>query len=88
MDVINSEIINSRDMFQMRDTTLDSATLTFMRISAQGTSPLTSRLSIDSVSIGLNGTVVHCTDVSNPMTSALTTIRITNTSQSELPITS
>ena len=86
VDVINSETINSRDMVQMRDTTLNSATLTFMRISAQGTSPLISALSIDSVSIDLNGTVVRCSDVANPMSSALTAIKTFDTSQSEIPI--
>ena len=85
-DVINSEIINSRDMVQTKITSLNSATITFMRTSAQRASPLISTLSIDSVSIGLNGTVVRCSDVANPMTSASTTIRIINTSQSELPI--
>ena len=83
VDVINSDIINSRDMFRTRDTPLDSATLTFMRISAQGASPLITRLSIDSVSIGFNGTVVRCSDVENPMTSASTTITIIDTNQSE-----
>ena len=85
VDVINSEIINSRDiMVRTKSTSLNSATITFMRTSAQGASPLTSTLSIDSVNIGLNGTVVRCSDVANPMTSASTTIRIINTSQSEL----
>ena len=82
VDVINSEIINSRDVVQMRDTALNSATITFTRISTQGASPLISTLSIDSISIGLNRTVVCCTDVANPTSSASTTIRI-NTSQSE-----
>ena len=86
VDVFRGETINSRDMVQMRDTLdpLNSATFTFMRISAQGASPLISTLSIDTISIGLNGTVVRCTDVANPMTSASTTIRIINTRQSEL----
>ena len=57
VDVINSEIINSRDMVQRIDTILNSATLTFMRISAQGASPLVSMLSIDLVGIRLNGSV-------------------------------
>ena len=82
VDVINSDIINSRDMFQTRDTPLDSAILTFMRISAQRASPLITRLTIDSVGIDLNGTVVRCSDVTNPMTSASTTIQIIDTSQS------
>ena len=85
VDVINSDIINSRDMFQTRDIPLDSATITFMRISAQEASPLITSLSIDSVSSGLNGTVVRCSDARNPMTSASTTIQIIDTSQSELP---
>jgi hypothetical protein len=56
-----------------------------MKISTEGALPLITRLSIDSVSIGLNGTVVRCSDVANPMTSASTTIQIIDTSQSELP---
>ena len=68
--------INSRDANQMRQIEVASATFTFVRISAQGASPLVSTLSIDSVSIGLNGTVVNCSDVSNPMISASTTIQV------------
>ena len=86
VDVINSEIINSRDIVQTKHTPLNSATLTFMRISAQGASPLVSMLSIDSVSIHLNGTVVRCSDIANPMTSASTTIQIIDISRSKLPI--
>ena len=86
VDVIYSEIINSRDIVQMRDTPLNSATLTFVRISAQGASPLISMLSINSVSIDFNGTVVRCSDVANSMSSASTAIKIIDTSQSELPI--
>ena len=55
---------------------VNSTTLTLRRISAQGASPLISTLSIDSVSIGLNGTVVNCMDPGNIMTSASTTIQI------------
>ena len=86
VDVFHGEIINSRDMVQMRDTPdpLSSATFTFTRISAQYALPLISTLSIDSVNIGLNGTVVHCTDIANTMTSASTTILIIDTSESEL----
>jgi hypothetical protein len=63
--------------------TVNSVTLTFMRTSTQGASPLVSTLSIDSVSINFNGTVIRCLDLSDPMTSAGTTIQIINTSQSE-----
>ena len=62
---------------------LDSVTFTFIRTSAGGASPVTSTLSIDSVSIDLNGTVVNCGDLSDPMMSAATTIQIIDTSQSE-----
>ena len=80
----NDQTINSRDGNQMTQVHLNSTLFTFMRTSAQGASPLISTLSIDSVSIGLNGTLVRCSDVANPMTSALTTIQIIDTSQSEL----
>ena len=63
---------------------VNSTISTYIRTSAQGESPLISTLSIDSVSIGFNRTVVHCSDVANPMTSASTTIRIIDISQSEL----
>ena len=58
---------------------------TFVRTSEQGaSSPLITTLSIDSVNIGLIETVVHCSDVANPMTSVSnTTIQIIDTSQSE-----
>ena len=68
--------INSRDANQMSQIEINSTTFIFTRYSAQGASPLVTRLSIDSVSIGLNGTIVLCSDVANPMTSALTTIQI------------
>ena len=72
------------DENQMRQRTINSSTFTFVISSAPGASSLISTLSIDSVSIGLNGTVVQCADVANPMTSASTTIQIIGTTQSEL----
>ena len=81
--VVNVQI-NARDIsMQMSEREVDSTTLTFMRVSAQFATPLVTTLSIDSVSIGLNGTVVRCSDVANPMLSASTTIQIIDTSQSE-----
>ena len=58
--------------------TVNSTTFTLRRISAQGASPLVSTLSIDSVSIGLNGTVVNCVDPTSSTTpsSESTTILI------------
>ena len=67
---------------------INSTTITFTRTSAQGASPLISTLSIDSVSISLNGTVVNCMDANNQMVSASTTIYIIDTSQCELDIKS
>ena len=84
MAVINDELINSRDANQMAQTVVDSVTFTFMRTSAQFASPLISTLSIDSVSIGLNGIVVRCMGAGNMTLSASTTIQIIDTSQSEL----
>ena len=47
---INDEPINSEDMLQMPEPTVNSlATFTFMRTSAQGDLPLISTLSVDSV---------------------------------------
>ena len=87
VDIINSRIINSRDPIQTSGTSLpiNSATITYSRTSAQGALPLVSTLSIDSVNIDLNGTVIQCSDVSNPMSLASTTVIIIDTSQSELP---
>ena len=79
-EVANAQI-NARDSMQISQREVDSATLTFMRLSAQGASPLVSTLSINSVSIGWNGTVVNCSDVENPMTSASSTIQIIDISQ-------
>ena len=84
--ITNIQQINSRDPHQMATEVINSTTITYMRISAQGASSLVSTLSIDSVSIALNGTVVRCSDVADPMTSASTTIQIIDTSQSELII--
>ena len=82
---INDVQINSRDPNQMPiQTVANSATFTFSRNSAQGASPLISTLSIDSVSIGLNGTVVHCSEIGNSGTLASSTIQIVDTSQSKL----
>ena len=83
VEATHSVQINSRDANQMSQRAIDSATFTFMRTSAQGASPLISTLSIDSVNISLNGIVLRCTDVTNPMTSASTTIQIIDTSQGE-----
>ena len=55
---ISDEPINSRDANQMAQTVVNSAMFTFNRSSACGASPLISTLSIDSVSIGLNGTLM------------------------------
>ena len=84
----NDQTINSRDADQMAQIVVNSATFTFMRSSAQGESPLIATLSIDSVSIGFNGTVVRCSDVANPMTSASTILQIIDTSQSQLLVVS
>jgi hypothetical protein len=76
--------INSGDASQqMSQRVINSTTFTFMRNSAQN-GPLVSTLSIDSVSIGLNGTVVHCMEIGGSMASASTIIQIINVSQSEL----
>ena len=80
---INDELINSIDDNQMSQTVVNSAMFTFARTSAQGATPLISTLSIDNVSIGLNGTVVRCMEAGNMMSSASTTIQIIDTSQSK-----
>ena len=70
--------INSGDTSQqMSQRLVNSTTFIFMRSSAQNR-PLVSTLSIDSVSTGLNGTVVHCVEVGGSMASASTTIQIRN----------
>jgi hypothetical protein len=68
--------INLRDDNQMAQIVVNSSTFTFTRTSTQRVLPLISTLSIDSVSIGLNGIVVNCSDVANPTTLASTTIQI------------
>ena len=66
--------------------TVNSVMFTFTKVSDPGASPLVSTLSIDSVSIGLNGTVVNCSDLSDSTTSAATTTQIIDTHQSEFVI--
>ena len=75
--------INSLDDNQMSQSTVNSSTFTFTRISAKRTLPLISMLSIDSVSIGLNGTAVNCSDVANltTLTQASTTIQVIDNSK-------
>ena len=68
---------------QMTQRTVNSTTFTFMRSSAQGASPLISTLSINSVSVSLNGTVVRCMEVGS-VTSDSTTIYIIELSNSEI----
>ena len=68
----------------MTERVVNYATFTFVRHSTQGDLPLISVLFVNSVSTGLNGTVVHCTDLTNQMTSASTTIQIIDISQSKL----
>ena len=87
-DIINDVPLNSIDVRQMpQPTAIDLATFTFMRTSAQGELPLITTLSIDSVNIGLNGTVVSCIDgrvqEENKLMPASTAIQIIDTSQSE-----
>ena len=74
---------NSRDRTQELQTqrTINSTTFTFMRISARGATPLVSTLSIDSVNIGLNGTVVHCLDARYLAPPASTTIYVSDISE-------
>ena len=73
--------INSLDDNQISQRVVNSSMFTFTRTSTERILPLVSTLSIDSVSIGLNGTVVNCSNVSNPMISASTTIQIVDISQ-------
>ena len=80
-EVTNSVLIDRSDDNQMKRRVVNSTTFTFMRTSAKDTLSLISTLSTDSVSIGLNGTVVRCTDVANPMTSASTTIQVIDISE-------
>ena len=57
--------------------TVNSTTFTFMRTSAQGSSPLVSTLVINSVGSTLNGTTVRCEDAETS-TTASSTIRLFN----------
>ena len=83
--ITNDVKVNSRDDSQMVQTRVNSTTITFTRISTQGASPLTSTLSVDSISTDFNGKVVRCINVANPMISASTTIQIIDSNQSESP---
>ena len=65
VDTTSSVQINALDANQMAQRLVNSSIFTFMRISAQRAQPLISILSIDSISIGLNGTVARCSAVSN-----------------------
>ena len=59
---------------------INSTIFTFTRTSAEDVLPLISTLSINSVGIALNGTLVHCMDANNPMTSVSTAIYIISVS--------
>ena len=84
VEPVNPVQINSRDDNQMpRTITVNSSTLTFTRTSAQGDLPLVSTLSIDSVSIGLNGTVVRCSNIADPSILSSTTIQVIDINQSK-----
>ena len=62
---------------------VNSTTFTLIRNSSQNVLPLIVTLSIDSVSVGLNGTVVNCRDPRHSMISASTTIQIINSNYGE-----
>ena len=76
VEATTSVQINALDYNQIAQRVVNSSTFTFMRVSPQRERPLISRLSIDSVSIGLNGTMVRCANGSNQSISASTTINI------------
>ena len=59
--------------------TISSSMITFSRLSAQNSSPLVSRITVSSVSSGLNGTVVKC--VEGISSTAIATIRIIDAGQ-------
>ncbi len=80
-EITNSVLIDNSDANQIKSNEVASVTFTYARISAQGASPLISTLSIDSVRSELNGTVVNCSDIANPMTFASTTIQIVDFNQ-------
>ena len=86
VSVINSVQINSRDPYQMSQRVVNSAAFSFLRSSDEDTLPLISTLLIDSVSIDLNGTVIHCSDIANPTTLSSTTIQIIDINQSKSAI--
>ena len=64
-------------------TEVNSTTFILMRNSPESVLPLIVTLSIDSVGIGLNGTVVNCIDTRNSTMSNSTTIEIIDTSNSK-----
>ena len=61
------------------DLEVNSITFTFLRISADGSQPVVSRLLITPISDGLNGTEVNCTDILASNTSS-THIKVINES--------
>ena len=77
---------NSRDRSkQVISIRVNSTMFTFIRSSAQEASPLTSMLSIDSVTIGLNGTVIHCMEAEGSMPASKSTIiQVIDATNSEL----
>ena len=76
---------NSRDDSQPpRERIINSTIFTFSSTSAEDDLPLISMLAINSTSTKLNGTVVHCMDAVNAMSSASTTIQIIDTSNGEV----
>ena len=65
--------------------TINSTTFTVSRLSAPDNSTLTSRMTIDRVSEGLNGVTMSCVDVMSSE-SANTTIRIVNAGGRKLSV--
>ena len=79
--------INLNDVSQQTSTPMVNSTLfTFTRTSAQGASPLSSTFTTDSVSNGLNGTVVECLEADGPMAAESTLILIIDINHCELLI--
>ena len=80
--------ITSIDMSQqMSQLTVNSSVFHFSRTSLQGDLPLTSSLITNSISLGLEGTVINCTEVGITMNSSSIVIHIVQQNPGSPPVT-
>ena len=75
------DLYRAIDVYSQNDAVtavINSTLFTFSRISARGIMPLASRITIDPLTTGLNGSVINCSDLITMETASATIIYVIN----------